>query len=298
MELTLLRLVGVGLMLLMTNLLAAQVVRATHEISRWSGAAYRPDDRTRMIGWNDAALNGTFVAEVMLDSAHVPEQNSHELFGPTLLQYVYGMQLYSTITIKQEGCYELSLNSDDGSRLWLDEQQVLDNDGKHKMRLRKTQLVLEQRAYPARLWYYNGYADAAGLILDIKRLGDRSLCESSKAPPPPEPLVLEGSALFDTGESALSERATSVISALCEQLAAARFTRITISGHTDNVGRSGSNLLLSKRRAGSVLTQLRQCLDLSQVSIEVQGFGDYQPVASNDTESGRAQNRRVEILVE
>ncbi len=73
--------------------------------------------------------------------------------------------------------------------------------------------------------------------------------------------------------------------------------RIKIVGHTDNQGSKSYNIDLSKRRALSLLNELVNNKKISKARIEYDGLGDTKPVASNDTESGRAENRRVEISI-
>jgi OOP family OmpA-OmpF porin len=69
--------------------------------------------------------------------------------------------------------------------------------------------------------------------------------------------------------------------------------RIQISGHTDNVGNPQRNRALSQSRAEAVRAYLvEHGIDGSRV--EAIGYGDTRPVASNDTEAGRQQNRRIE----
>ncbi|MDN2568529.1 OmpA family protein [Aquibium sp. A9E412] len=71
-------------------------------------------------------------------------------------------------------------------------------------------------------------------------------------------------------------------------------TLVDVYGHTDSTGDEGYNLRLSQRRAGSVANYLTaQGVDPRRFSII--GLGETQPIASNATEAGRAQNRRVEI---
>lgn len=71
-------------------------------------------------------------------------------------------------------------------------------------------------------------------------------------------------------------------------------TLVDVYGHTDSTGDSNYNLNLSQRRATSVANYLTgQGIDSRR--LYVSGFGESQPVASNDTPAGRAQNRRVEI---
>ncbi len=69
--------------------------------------------------------------------------------------------------------------------------------------------------------------------------------------------------------------------------------RFEIAGHTDNTGTEEGNLKLSQERAEAVKTFLVKYYGISPERLVARGYGDSQPVASNDTEEGRAQNRRV-----
>ncbi len=72
--------------------------------------------------------------------------------------------------------------------------------------------------------------------------------------------------------------------------------KILISGHTDNVGSASDNLALSNNRAKAVITYLQQNgIDVKRLSAK--GFGATKPVADNNTEEGRAQNRRTELNI-
>ncbi len=72
--------------------------------------------------------------------------------------------------------------------------------------------------------------------------------------------------------------------------------RISINGHTDNIGGAGYNMELSERRAGSVTGYLIKA-GIDQVRIESTGYGETMPVATNETEEGRALNRRIEFEI-
>jgi OOP family OmpA-OmpF porin len=71
---------------------------------------------------------------------------------------------------------------------------------------------------------------------------------------------------------------------------------VSVDGHTDARGTDQYNERLSERRAQAVVEYLTR-LDVSRSRLRAQGFGESRPVASNDTEEGRAQNRRVELNV-
>lgn len=101
---------------------------------------------------------------------------------------------------------------------------------------------------------------------------------------------------FATGSTAIqgSEKDLETIYNLLMQ---AEQTKLKIVGHTDNVGNANSNLTLSKGRANSVVQYLTNkgiSADRFQV---VDGKGSNEPVANNNTEGGRAKNRRVDITL-
>jgi len=72
---------------------------------------------------------------------------------------------------------------------------------------------------------------------------------------------------------------------------------IAVEGHTDNVGSDAYNENLSRRRADSVAYYLRR-EGVPSTRIAAHGLGEQRPVAPNDNEAGRQQNRRVEIVIE
>jgi outer membrane protein OmpA-like peptidoglycan-associated protein len=74
-------------------------------------------------------------------------------------------------------------------------------------------------------------------------------------------------------------------------------TSLTVAGHTDDVGAAQYNQSLSERRAHSV-AQYLESKKVQPVRLAIVGKGESMPISSNTTESGRAENRRVEIYVE
>ena len=72
--------------------------------------------------------------------------------------------------------------------------------------------------------------------------------------------------------------------------------KILIAGHTDNVGNAAVNLQLSKDRANSVRAYLLK-KGISGERVKAVGHGESQPIASNDTDEGRAANRRTEFEI-
>jgi OOP family OmpA-OmpF porin len=100
--------------------------------------------------------------------------------------------------------------------------------------------------------------------------------------------------LFEFDKSNLTPEAAGQLQGLLPKLKAADINTIKVTGHTDSVGTEEYNQKLSERRAASVVTYLeQQQLDAAKLSSE--GKGESEPVADNDTDEGRAQNRRVEL---
>ncbi|STZ77476.1 OmpA family protein [Bergeriella denitrificans] len=109
-------------------------------------------------------------------------------------------------------------------------------------------------------------------------------------------LVMPESVTFATGSASLSGSAQSALAAAAQTLVQYPDTTITINGHTDNTGNDSINEPLSRNRALSVATYL-QSRGVAVNRMTTAGYGSRQPIASNATAEGRAQNRRVEILI-
>lgn len=109
---------------------------------------------------------------------------------------------------------------------------------------------------------------------------------------------LAADVLFAFGESTLDSSAEEVIAAAAEQVnASGQPGVVQVVGHTDNVGSNSLNQALSQERAAAVAEVLDPLLD-EGFEIEQEGAGEGQPAVSNDTERGRALNRRVAIVFE
>jgi len=109
-----------------------------------------------------------------------------------------------------------------------------------------------------------------------------------------------GETTFDTGRAELRKEFLPLLQKIGAVLNKTK-GEIIIAGHTDNVPLSGgmfkSNLGLSMARAGSVAEHLLKSTDIDPKRLSTMGFGEYRPLAPNDTEQGRQKNRRVEIIV-
>jgi outer membrane protein OmpA-like peptidoglycan-associated protein len=110
-----------------------------------------------------------------------------------------------------------------------------------------------------------------------------------------EVITLEG-VYFKTGSDQLNDSAKKMLRSIAHTLKKNPKMRIEIAGHTDNTGSDHVNRHLSIRRAKSARRQLID-LGVNAGTLTVKGYGDNKPVASNDTNEGRAANRRVELRI-
>ena len=102
--------------------------------------------------------------------------------------------------------------------------------------------------------------------------------------------------LFATDSASLNPQLRSDLFVLAESLNKYPQSIVTVTGHTDNTGSAGYNQDLSQRRAQSVASVLRTG-GVSDGRIRTVGAGENQPIATNQTAAGRAQNRRVDITI-
>jgi outer membrane protein OmpA-like peptidoglycan-associated protein len=114
--------------------------------------------------------------------------------------------------------------------------------------------------------------------------------------PPPDAsaprFVLDG-VYFDSGKATLRPESFNRLDSVAEYMTHKKSARIEISGHTDNVGNAKKNKALSHKRVQACRDYLiSKGVDRSR--IEAIGYGDERPIASNDSEDGRQQNRRIE----
>lgn len=122
---------------------------------------------------------------------------------------------------------------------------------------------------------------------------------SAKTEPRGVVVTFADGVLFDSGSADIKKEAMALLDKLPAVLNSAP-GKILVEGHTDNVplskGRYASNWELSTARASSILNFfITKGLDPNRFSIA--GYAEYRPVALNDTEEGRAKNRRVELII-
>jgi outer membrane protein OmpA-like peptidoglycan-associated protein len=146
-----------------------------------------------------------------------------------------------------------------------------------------------ERALAARLEAENERNENARLRAELgeaqTRVTDRGL------------VLTLGDVLFAVGKADLKPGAARTLDKLVAAMKRDPDTSVTIEGHTDSTGKRAYNQALSNRRAGAVRAYLTS-RGVAAARIHAKGLGPDFPVATNATEAGRQQNRRVEVLVQ
>ncbi|MBV8124276.1 MAG: OmpA family protein [Burkholderiaceae bacterium] len=102
---------------------------------------------------------------------------------------------------------------------------------------------------------------------------------------------------FDSGKTELRPESKSQLDQVAATLKAQPALKIFIVGHTDNVGALDANLALSQGRAQAVVAALVQ-RGIASSRLMARGIANFAPVVANSSEAGRAQNRRVEMVLQ
>jgi OOP family OmpA-OmpF porin len=154
----------------------------------------------------------------------------------------------------------------DGREIWA---QIEKGNGKIWLRIVEKQAMEQQIV-----------ADAAAFSSDIRSTGHAAVY----------------GIYFDTGKADIKPESAQAIGEIGKLLKADPQLKVFVVGHTDNTGAVEGNVKLSDARAQAVMQALIRDQGIAPARLRATGCGQYAPVASNDTEEGRAKNRRVELV--
>ena len=151
------------------------------------------------------------------------------------------------------------------------------------------------------------YVSADASFRYVKLVDLKSGCDAKKTPGADidavgaigsaQRISLDSAVLFKTGEYALKPRAFAALDEVLGAIGQRGVTSVVVAGHTDAVGSTQDNEVLSRNRAKAVADYLVAEAGFSEDHVTLEAHGEDRPVASNDTAEGRARNRRVELTV-
>ena len=267
--------------------------------SAFNGSVYRVPDVQLTQGYHDQIESDyKLLTEIVLYKLDIPEREDKILMEGIERRSRFGIIFESKMKIKKDGWYQFSLNSDDGSILWIDEKMILDNDGLHKMTMVKDSVQLKEGVYPIKIWYYQGFPDRYGIEFKSSFYRESTLSEKSQLSMPKVTVFPSHALNFENNIFGIDENGKALLGNFAKKIEKANIQKITIIGHTDAKASEEYNNQLSWKRANAVCNELKQFLVGKNIEFSVVGKGESEPIASNETEEGRAKNRRVEVVVE
>jgi len=249
--------------------------------------------------YSDTVYSYPVLGQISLDKLNVPETYVKDAGFPGVEPRTkFAMVLHSKMEVQVDACYEFSLNSDDGSRLWINDIQVVGNDGGHGMRMKKDTVGLRAGSYDAKVWYFQSFPDRFGLQMDTKIIGKISKCANySLDSKKPFRKIVFDNVYFDTDKYTLKSEGEIELEKIAKIIDETRCKTIRIVGHTDNQGNEQYNKTLSLNRSDSVASALQELISDQEIEFIILGRGQSEPIDSNETSEGRKRNRRVEIYL-
>jgi outer membrane protein OmpA-like peptidoglycan-associated protein len=170
-----------------------------------------------------------------------------------------------------------------------------------KQDLNKTRMELTASEHSGELTAEQLSAEKAARAAAEKQAADAQAALAKLAAVKQEPrgmvITLSGSVLFASNQATLLPEARTRLDQVADVLLTTRERNITVEGHTDSQGSDSHNMDLSQRRADAVRSYLIQ-RGYEADRIKAHGLGEGQPIADNASVEGRANNRRVEIVIE
>ena len=122
------------------------------------------------------------IGEIDWKEINVPNTEVSEPFPDVTRRTRFGMVLHSELTITHDACYEFTLNSDDGSLLWIDKNLIVNNSGDHEMTSVTDTTQLKAGKHKAKIWYHQAFPVSFGFIFKYDYSGPFDSCPKNEAP--------------------------------------------------------------------------------------------------------------------
>lgn len=260
--------------------------------STFKGTVYKLPVHRLMHGFKKEVISYDVIKKIEWDDIQVSDRHISEGFPEIDRETAFGIIFNAKMKVPIDGYYKFSISSDDGSIIWIDDKMVVHNDYHHGMRLEESIVQLTAGEHDIRIWYYQAYVDRFGVEFSSKFM---------KALPPavrlPRVITIQDEVLFDYDKYNISFAANHVLDSLSNIIKDYENVVINIDGHTDTDGTDQYNMELSNNRSSAVCKALMYKNKDDNIKYISNGHGYHQPVATNDTDEGKAKNRRVVITI-
>ena len=208
-----------------------------------------------------------------------------------------------TILVKGKGIEGIGCNSEDFCNYYYDSDMTGQFGLKYYPRGEDTHCLIvarhpgvEKNIYT--VIYISGFSDKTLITQDVMEANREDILNAHNID---ENLATYGhitiySILFDPGKADIKPESDATLKVIADYLKANPDKKFVIVGHTDNTGDFAANVKLSLERAQAVMQALVNKYSVNQAQLKAYGDGPTAPVASNQTDNGKAQNRRVDFV--
>lgn len=269
-----------------------------YSIDNYKGVVYDLTEEDVEAGYGKYIYQNEVIGKLNWRSINVLDRDINTPFTQVDFTTLFGIVFHSKIHVDEAACFEIVISSDDGSKVWIDDQLLIDNGGIHKMKEQRSNIQLTEGTHKIKIWYFQAHVRRYGLVFDINKVAKKCSdlpgyieTEGSKK------LSLENNILFNTNEYLLKEKSFQSLDSICTIIQSSKLSQINIIGHSDSLGLDEYNMTLSQKRAEAIQKYLMEKIKNPAIKYIAKGFGETKPIAANNTSTGRAQNRRVEIIL-
>lgn len=273
-------------------------------INNFTGTIYFiPENTQKLPDFNKL----TPVGKIYTNSLDVEEQNFEKGFPGVTNRFEYfAIDYKGEFYLKDTSVYCFVLGSDDGSKLFIDDSLLIDNDYQHWLIYVYKYIWLKKGLHKIEVQYYQGPRYGIALILRYKKLEDKlfqifnlsllypiSVNEKDSS----IDISIGNEILFDFNSFELSEVAKKALNEIKRVIIdKTKLKSVIIEGHTDDIGSDDYNMSLSLNRANAVKVFLAG-VGVNSKNIITKGYGKAKPKFPNIDDESRKKNRRIELSV-
>lgn len=257
------------------------------QLSTFIGKVYKIPPDSLFRGYRSSLKNLDVYTTVEWQDLNYPSRSSDDFYPGIDLKSSFAIDFHSQLTISCPGLYLFGIKSDDGSRLWINNKLVINNDlnsrAYENMKLVADSIMLKAGVYDLRIWYYQAYPVAMGLQFRAK------LMRPIDPEPDPPPQIV--SVYFNSNEAHISQEDSLTLIEFLNSIENMNTVSINIYGYTDDIGSNSYNLALSQQRAQTV-KQFIQSVISRDIPIVTSPMGESHPIKLN-----RSMQRRVDVEI-
>ena len=214
-------------------------------VAPFDGTVYKLQNGRKYWKFQETYTDLPIINTIKWDKINVPSRDVENGFPDVARNGSFAIMFKTTFRATETAMYKFTLTSDDGTILWIDGKEIVNNDTEGAMHMKTDTVALTEGLHDMQIWYMQAFPTKYGIIFDYEYV-DVPLKYDK------EEILLDSDILFDVNSYTLNEAGLIDINKLIDKIKNRKGFLIRIIGHTDNIGSSRYNLSLSEKRANSL----------------------------------------------